>query len=198
MCRLNLTDGGDTKLSMWRDFFCKNVNELEKINMKPSDSRLFGHAIRAAGVGAALLFSVSAGHAQSSPFAGFSGVWSGNGKVSLSDGSSERIRCRATYAVDGSGRALQQTLRCASDSYKFDLTSNVTSDGNRISGSWSEASRNIVGNLQGTAGGGQINVAVETVGFSAHLTLRTNGNKQTVQISSQGDIRDVSITMVKS
>ena len=166
--------------------------------MEPSDSRLFGHAIRAAGVGAALLLSVSAGHAQSSPFAGCSGVWSGNGKVSLSDGSSERIRCRATYAVDGTGRALQQTLRCASDSYKFDLSSNVTSDGNNISGSWSETSRNIVGNLQGTAGGGQINVAVEAVGFSAHLTLRTNGNKQTVQISSPGDIRDVSITMVKS
>jgi hypothetical protein len=164
--------------------------------MKPSASNLFGHAIKAAGVGAALLFSVSAGHAQSSPFAGFSGAWSGNGKVSLSDGSSERIR--ATYAVDGSGRALQQTLRCASDSYKFDLSSNVTSDGNHISGSWSEASRNIVGNLQGTAGRGQINVAVEAVGFSARLTLRTNGNKQTVQISSQGDIRDVSITMVKS
>ena len=135
---------------------------------------------------------------QTSPFAGFSGVWSGNGKVLLSDGSSERIRCRATYAVDGSGRALQQTLRCASDSYKFDLSSNVTSDGNRITGSWSESSRNIVGNLQGTAGGGQINVAVEGVGFSANLTLRTNGNKQTVQIVSKGDIRDVSITMVRS
>jgi hypothetical protein len=166
--------------------------------MKPSDPRLFGRAIRAAGVGAALLLSVSAGHAQSSPFAGFSGTWSGNGKVSLSDGSSERLRCRATYTVDGSGRALRQTLRCASDSYKFDLSSNVTSDGNNISGSWSEASRNIVGNLRGTAGGGQINVSVEAVGFSAHLTLRTNGNKQTVQISSPGDIRDVSITMVKS
>jgi hypothetical protein len=166
--------------------------------MKPTASRLFGHAVRAAGVGAVLLFSMSTGHAQSSPFAGFSGVWSGNGKVSLSDGSSERIRCRATYAVDGSGRALQQTLRCASDSYKFDLSSNVTSDGNNVSGSWSETSRNIIGNLRGTAGGGQINVAVEAVGFSAHLTLRTNGNKQTVQISSPGDIRDVSITMVKS
>jgi len=159
---------------------------------------LFGRAIRAAGVGAALLLSVTAGHAQSSPFAGFSGTWSGNGKVSLSDGSSERLRCRATYAVDGSGRALRQTLRCASDSYKFDLSSNVTSDGNNISGSWSEASRNIVGNLRGTAGGGQINVSVEAVGFSAHLTLRTNGNRQTVQINSPGDIRDVSITMVKS
>ncbi len=166
--------------------------------MKPSASRSFGHAIRAAGVGAALLFSVSAGHAQTSPFAGFSGVWSGNGKVSLSDGSSERIRCRATYAVDASGRALQQTLRCASDSYKFDLSSNVTSDGNHISGSWSEASRNIVGNLQGTAGGGRIDVFVEASCFAANLTLRTNGNKQTVQISSKGEIRGVNITMVKS
>jgi hypothetical protein len=36
------------------------------------------------------------------------------------------------------------------------------------------------------------------VGFSASLTLRTNGNRQTVQISSQGDIRNVSITMVKT
>src|ERR1700677_1477804 len=166
--------------------------------MKPSDHRLFGQAVRAAGVGAALLLSVSAGHAPSSPVARFKGVWSGNGTVSLSDGSSERIRCRATYAVDGSGRALQQTLRCASDSYKFDLSSNVTSQGNRIFGNWSEASRNVSGSLQGTAGGGQINVAVEAIGFSANLTLRTNGSRQTVQISSQGDIRNVSITMVKT
>ena len=74
----------------------------------------------------------------------------------------------------------------------------MTSQGNRIFGNWSEASRNVSGSLQGTAGGGQINVAVETVGFSANLTLRTNGNKQTVQIVSKGDIRDVSITMVRS
>ena len=52
--------------------------------------------------------------------------------------------------------------------------------------------------LQGTAGGGRIDVFVEAVGFSANLTLRTSGNKQTVQISSKGDIRGVSITLVKS
>ena len=54
------------------------------------------------------------------------------------------------------------------------------------------------GNLQGTAGGGQIDVFVEASGFAANLTLRTNGNKQTVQISSKGEIRGVNITMVKS
>ena len=154
--------------------------------------------IKAAAVGAALLLSVSASHAQSGPFAGFGGTWSGNGTVALSDGTTERIRCKADYKVNGSGLGLKQNLRCASDSYKFDLSSDVTSQGDRISGNWSEASRNVFGNLQGTAGGGQIDVFVEAAGFAANLTLRTSGNRQTVQISSKGEIRGVTITMVKS
>jgi hypothetical protein len=167
--------------------------------MRLFGSSLFGQAIKAAGVGAVLMLSASVGHAQdgSGPFAGFDGAWSGTGTVALSDGTTERIRCKADYKVNGSGMALKQSLRCASDSYKFDLTSDVTSNGGRISGNWSEASRNIFGNLQGTAGGGQIEVFVEANGFAANLTLRTTGNKQTVQISSKGEIRGVNITMVK-
>jgi len=166
--------------------------------MKLFDSTLFGQTIMAAVVGGALMVSTSASHAQSHPFAGFDGAWSGSGTVSLSDGSSERIRCRAEYKVDGTGMALKQTLRCASDSYKFDLSSDVKSEGDHVSGNWTETNRNIIGNLQGTAGGGKIDVAVEAIGFSATLSLRTTGNKQTVQISSKGDIRGVNITMVKS
>ncbi len=158
-----------------------------------------GQAIKAAGIGAALLLSVSASHAQSSgPFAGFDGAWSGTGTVSLSDGSTERIRCKADYKVAGGGLSLKQNLHCASDSYKFDLSSDVLSQGDRISGHWSEASRNVNGDLQGTAGGGQIDVFVEAAGFAASLTLRTNGSKQTVQISSKGEIRGVNITMIRS
>jgi hypothetical protein len=88
-------------------------------------------------------------------------------------------------------------LRCASDSYKFDLSSNVTSQGDRIVGTWSEASRNINGNLQGKAGGGRIDVFVEAAGFAANLTLLTRGNKQSVSIDSKGEIRGVSINMVR-
>jgi hypothetical protein len=166
--------------------------------MKLFVSDLSGRAIKAAAAGALLLLSMSASQAQSGPFAGFDGAWSGNGTVALSDGTTERIRCKADYKVNGSGLGLKQNLHCASDSYKFDLSSDVTSQGDRISGNWSEASRNIFGNLQGTAGGGQIDVFVEASGFAANLTLRTNGTRQTVQISSKGEIRDVTITMVKS
>src|ERR1700744_3422246 len=154
--------------------------------------------ITTAVISIALMLPGSASYAQSRPFAGFDGAWSGNGTVSLSDGPTERIGCWADYKVGGGGMGLKQSPRCASDSYKFDLSSNVTSQGDRISGNWSETNRNVFGSLQGTAGGGRIDVFVEAVGFSANLTLRTSGNKQTVQINSKGDIRGVSITLVKS
>jgi len=171
---------------------------MGKLDMKLFGSNLLGQAIKAAGVGAVLMLSVSASQAQSGPFVGFDGSWAGTGTVSLSDGSTEHLRCKADYKVNGTGLELKQNLHCASDSYKFDLSSDVTSQGDRISGNWSEASRRINGTLQGTAGGGQIDLFVEASGFAANLTLHTSGNKQTVQISSKGEIRGVNITMVKS
>jgi hypothetical protein len=188
---LNQTYFGDTKIGAASSIAPRQISHGAK-------DKMTGKVLRAAGIAAALMLSVSAGHAQSRPFAGLDGAWSGSGTISLSDGSSERIRCRANYKVDGTGLSLKQTLRCASDSYKFDLSSEVTSQGERISGNWTEASRNIVGNLQGTAGGGRVDVVVEAPGFTASLLMRTNGNKQTVQITSKGDIRSVTITMVKS
>jgi hypothetical protein len=165
--------------------------------MKYAGSGLIGQTMKAGAIVAALALSTFAGYAQSSPFAGFDGAWSGTGTVSLSDGSNEHLHCRAVYQLDGTGMALKQTLRCASDSYKFDLSSDVTSHGDHITGNWSETNRNISGSLLGTAGNGKIDVKVESAGFNATLTLRTTGNKQTVQINSQGDIRGVSITLVK-
>src|SRR5437660_5385969 len=166
--------------------------------MKQFAFSLFGPTIKAAAIGAALMLSASAGYAQSGPFSGFNGAWSGNGTVALSDGTTERIRCKADYKVNDTGLGLKLNLHCASDSYKFDLSSDVASQGERISGSWSEASRNIFGNLQGTAGGGQIEVFVEASGFAANLNLKTTGNKQSVQIDSKGEIRGVKITMTKT
>ena len=66
----------------------------------------FGRAVTAAGVGAALLLSVSAGHRPvGGPFAGFDGSWSGNGTVTLSNGTTEHIRCKADYKVAASAWA---------------------------------------------------------------------------------------------
>lgn len=144
-----------------------------------------------------LLLIPSSSFAQAGPFDGLRGSWAGGGTISLSDGSTERIRCRASYTVANSGLELRQSLRCASDSYKFDLSSNVVSAGGNVSGTWSESTRNINGNLQGHARRNRIAVYVEAAGFAANLALTTNGNRQSVSIASKGEIRNVSISMVR-
>ncbi len=92
---------------------------------------------------------------------------------------------------------MKQTLRCASDSYKFDLDSDVVSQGGSVSGTWSESGRNINGSLRGRASGDRISVFVEAAGFSANLTLTTHGSRQSISITSQGDIKSVSLALVR-
>jgi hypothetical protein len=135
-------------------------------------------------------------HAQSGPFADLAGSWSGNGTIGMSNGERERIRCRASYAVGAGGDSLRQSLRCASDSYSFDLASNVTHSAGAIYGSWSEATRGVRGELSGTARGSDIRARADGPSFAANLALSTRGDRQAVTIrATGGDITEVSITL---
>jgi len=161
-------------------------------------SKLFTRARRPALAAAAFFVVAFAGfpsHAQSGPFAGMAGRWSGGGTVTLDDGSSERIRCRATYAV--SGPNMEMTLTCASDAYKFNLQANVAAQGSEVHGTWSEASRNVSGTLQGRGGGGNFQVVASTAGFNANISLRTAGNKQTVTMRADSVFRGADISLSK-
>jgi hypothetical protein len=151
-------------------------------------------------VAALLVASVwgSSSYAQSGPFAGMAGNWSGAGTVTLDDGSTERIRCRAAYAVGAGGNGLQQTLTCASDSYKFNIVTNVVAQGAAVSGTWSETSRNINGAIEGRSGGGNFQVVATAPGFSAAISLTTRGNKQSVVIKAETQFRGVNISMSRS
>lgn len=138
--------------------------------------------------------------AQSSPFTALSGSWAGTGTITLADGSTERIRCRATYNVPIETN-LTMSIRCASDSYRFDLSSSVVyKGGGAISGTWSEASRNIGGSIEGRAQGGHITARADTGGFSAVLNVTTQAKRQSVGIraGSGNDMTNVSITMSRS
>jgi hypothetical protein len=154
--------------------------------------------VRTVVLGAAMLLSGPASYAQSAPFAGMAGVWSGSGTITLDSGASERIRCRATYAVSSDGNGLNQSLVCASDSYKFDLRSDVIAKNGSLSGTWSETSRNVTGSLEGRAGAGQFNVVVSAPAFTANLSMKTSGNKQTVSITSQSQIKSASIALSRT
>jgi hypothetical protein len=131
-----------------------------------------------------------------SPFVAMAGTWSGGGVLNTSDGQQERLRCRATYDVAGAGEQLRLNLTCASESYKFDLASEVEYRGGAISGAWTEASRNASGTLSGRAAGDHVEAAARGDSFSANLSLTTRGGRQTVSIQPQGtNITSVSLAL---
>jgi hypothetical protein len=155
------------------------------------------HLVRRLLIAAAVLFvaalSGSPGYAQSGPFAALAGSWHGGGTVSLDDGSTERIRCRAIYAVRGP--SMEMTLTCASDAYRFNLQASVVSEGGPISGSWSESSRGVNGTLQGRGSNGNFQVLASAAGFNANISLSTRGNRQSVVMRADSQFRGASIAL---
>ena len=137
--------------------------------------------------------------AADNPFSQFTGNWSGSGTITVQDGSRERIRCRGTYTTSQEGGTLTLGLRCASDSYKFELQSDITYDGGNISGTWNEASRQVYGSLAGRSTRGNIQATAHSVGFTATLSLTSRGGSQTVSIKSPGsEISEVAISLARA
>src|SRR3984893_7271786 len=164
--------------------------------------KLPANCLNAALLASAILLMPAQGHTEpgsEAPFAGLSGHWSGAGTITMTDGVTERIRCKASYAVNATGKAVQQSLRCASDSYRLEISSNVISQGGSLSGSWAEATRGVSGNISGRASGAGISANVAGAGFTARVDVRTHGDRQSVTLKPQGgtDVTAVSIALRK-
>jgi hypothetical protein len=118
------------------------------------------------------------------PFERLAGQWTGSGTIAFSDGRREPIKCRAGYDVLEDRSQLQFSIRCASQSYNFDLRGSATYSGGTVTGAWSEATNNTGGRMTGTAKGDRFQVKAQGPGYSAQFTLLTRGNRQTVTIRS--------------
>src|ERR1022692_1309739 len=84
---------------------------------------------------AVLLSSHGTGHAQrgAEPFERLAGQWAGSGTIDLSNGTRERIKCRASYDALEERHNLQLSIRCASDSFNLNLNSTADLAGRAIS-----------------------------------------------------------------
>ena len=166
-----------------------------------SSSKYLNNNVKSILAAAALLVFAAlptSAQAFSSPFAAMSGSWSGSGTITTSNGNKERIRCRAKYDVDGAGSSLDLILRCASDSYNFDLRGSATYAAGAITGTWSESSRNAAGTLSGKVEGVGFQVVAKGPTFTANLDLVTRGDKQSVTIKSHdanADVQGATITL---
>ena len=130
------------------------------------------------------------------PFEAMAGTWTGTGSVTLGNGERERIRCRVTYAVSNGANRVEQDLRCASDSYKFELSADINYANGYVTGRWNERTQRTSGTISGRARAGSIEALAETSGFSAFFTMTTRGEQQAVQIESKSaEVTEVNITL---
>jgi len=158
--------------------------------------------VRTASVVLVFWLVTTSGHTQNaSPFANLEGQWAGSGTIELANGARTPIKCRAAYDVLEEKNNLQLNIRCASDSYNFDMLASATLASNAVSGSWSEASRNVAGKISGTAEGDHIDVVADSAAFSASLALTTRGDWQSVVIKSKEantSVKGATITLQRS
>jgi len=142
-------------------------------------------------------FSPAAAQGAAKLFDAMQGSWTGTGSITFGSGDKERIRCRANYTVDGNH--VRQELRCASDSYKFEMQNELTYSDGQVNGNWNEVTRRASGRIYGRVLSGRIEAMAETSGFAATFVLTTRGDQQTVKIESKSpDISDVSISLRRS
>ena len=80
---------------------------------------------------------------------------------------------------------LSINIKCASDNYKFELTSNVVERRGVISGKWSEASYKVSGNITGRVSGNRITAVAQGDSFNSPITMTTTGNRQTVSMTPE-------------
>jgi hypothetical protein len=130
--------------------------------------------------------------------ADLTGRWSGWGSIQMSNGSTEQVKCIATYFANGPG--LQQNLRCASQSYKIDAVAKLKVVNGVVSGDWEERTYAAAGSVAGRLNGANnsFNLSIQGPAFSAAMAVVTNDCKQTISITPQGfDISRISIGLSK-
>ena len=135
------------------------------------------------------LFIAGFGNAQNAgPFAKFVGNWIGNGELQLSNNTKEAIRCRGNFvAVDaGNVSNIRLELKCANAGYRFELMGDLNNSGGAVSGTWSEITRGLNGNVRGTMVGDRISAIAEGQTFTATLQLISSGGNQQIVIASPG------------
>ena len=126
------------------------------------------------------------------------GSWSGAGSMKPSDGPTERIRCKVNYAVSSAGQAVKLSLRCASESYRMDLSANIVQNGTVLSGNWFESQYRQGGKFSGEHNDGIVKAKIESDTITALLTMHTTGDHQLFAMESPGAwISQVSIRLLR-
>jgi hypothetical protein len=155
--------------------------------------------VRRGAVAAVVLMAVLASAAQAGrvlKLEEFSGYWSGVGVVTWANGSSEQLKCVATYKSAASD--VRQNLRCASPGYSISASVDLKVAGETITGTWEEKTYSANGLITGTVTDVGFALSIKGPTFSAAMTLNHTACKQAIDIAPTGvDVTKISIGLGK-
>jgi len=159
--------------------------------------RALGASMAGAAWGLGLLVAAPLS-ALANPLAELPGRWSGAGSIRLANGTSESIKCVATYFVSGGGAQVAQNLRCASQSYRIDVKANLVVRGTQVTGSWEERQYAQTGAVSGKVTSNGFNLQIAGARFTAAMQLTSSACRQSISIAPQGfDISRIAIGLGK-
>lgn len=120
------------------------------------------------------------------PFDQLVGTWRGSGKVSLTSGNTESLKCKAYYTPKSEGAELGIAIRCASPGNSIELRAKLSHSGNQVTGEWEERTYNATGIVSGDGSVGKLQLSITGGAFTGTMTVQTNGTQQTVTIRTNG------------
>jgi hypothetical protein len=138
--------------------------------------------------------------ADGGPFDGLAGRWAGNGVVTYSDGTKERLQCTVKYD-QSEPNSISQSLACntSSDTYNFKINAYYRNQATSLVGHWDELVLQISGSISGTVSNGRISGNLRGPGFQANVIVDTKGDHQTVTIDAPNQrISQVAIAVKKN
>jgi hypothetical protein len=136
--------------------------------------------------------------AGASPIDELTGYWTGTGSITLSSGTTERVKCAVTYKVSDRGGQIKQTIRCASTDYSINALADLRIKGEQVSGSWEEKTYSATGQVTGRYTGSSFVLSIQGASFTAAMNVTLSACKQSISISPQGlEVNRISIGLAK-
>jgi hypothetical protein len=142
-----------------------------------------------------VLFGAVSGASASAVTEALGGEWSGSGTIRLSNGKSERIRCRGK--ADAGDAMVHQRFSCASTGGSFSFSTSLKFSGNQVSGDWRGPDRS--GTLSGRATTASISLRLISDIGSGNLRATLSRCAQSLTVTGWSkEMRSLSVSLRKA
>jgi hypothetical protein len=116
------------------------------------------------------------------PIMALAGRWAGPATLVPDSGPNQAYSCVVTYFPADNGARLTQNLRCKSENYQFDGTTQLQIAGSKITGRWQDKINNLDGIVNGTVKPDGFDILLSGDFFDAKMTIASTSCQQTFAI----------------